>query len=319
MEFPAISMPVYARRIGYSECAFFGINHPDNAAYACRELWTYEQRQNIEHALLLAQGLIEEVLRYHLVPKWIAGESHLANDLYVCEMGYVIEPGVMTDTIIEAGSLLDYTMDPARGAVSGVSCNQSDIHLFLPGTDIEVQPSQLAVVGTDLYFSVPWCRLKAEAYFDQEVEYDDVLTWGTDSLDVRCVTNDSTTQAKVRFRSGCDCAETVTDECIYIVDGRLGLVKVPGTCGCAMVELNYRSGLSSVPRQAEDAIIRLAHVNLPVEPCGCAVTQRMWEHDRMLPTWWTRDRIECPFGLENGAWQAYVYANNMRLVRGGLL
>ena len=51
----AISLTRYALRVGYMECAFFGVVHPDNAQYACRQLWTQAERDMIAWALAEAQ------------------------------------------------------------------------------------------------------------------------------------------------------------------------------------------------------------------------------------------------------------------------
>jgi len=58
---------------------------------------------------------------------------------------------------------------------------------------------------------------------------------------------------------------------------------------------------------------------MPEEPCGCEVAQRLWRRDRHVPEVLTRERINCPYGLSDGAWQAWRFTQSMKLVRGRVL
>jgi hypothetical protein len=56
----AVSLARYAAIVGYRETAFWGINHPDNALYACREVWSEAERQMVREALDQAQDMLEQ-------------------------------------------------------------------------------------------------------------------------------------------------------------------------------------------------------------------------------------------------------------------
>jgi hypothetical protein len=117
-------------------------------------------------------------------------------------------------------------------------------------------------------------------------------------------------------------------------NGELGILDVlPATysggewvtdasCLCSRperVRLNYKAGVTSLSYQAEDAILRLAHAKMPEEPCGCDVVQRLWKRDREVPKIVTSERLNNPFGLNDGAWIAWRFAMDLRKVRVGVL
>jgi hypothetical protein len=57
----AVSLPRYAQIIEYAEPAFFGVNHPDNHEFECREIWSHEQRIAVYRALQLSQSELEQL------------------------------------------------------------------------------------------------------------------------------------------------------------------------------------------------------------------------------------------------------------------
>lgn len=339
LEFSAVFLVDYAALIGYTECAFFGVNHPNNADYECRAIWTKAQRDMVAFALAEAQEEIEQDIRYHLTPRWITGERHEYRPVILAEWGYVIAGGVISDVMIQAGAAVNHATDPATVTVPGVTCAAASIHIFHAGTDTEIIPSALSVSALGvLTASIPWCRLVAPAYEDNPPEglvYADHATWIAGTVDVRCITNDTSTQATLIVPpSACctttPCTDTEYSACIHLRRPKLGSLSVrratysggawTGASFCyepAWVELNYYAGLQTLTKQARDTIIRLAHSKMPDEPCGCDVTQRLWKRDRNVPQVLTRERINCPFGMSDGAWTAWRFAQTMRLVRGG--
>jgi hypothetical protein len=340
VEFPALTLPRYAARIGYTECAFYGIHHPDNPTYACREMWTQDQRDEIWHQLLLAQGMIEEVIGYPLAARWITEDRQRYRRLIQARWANVIEAGVMSDVMVEEGAAVDHTGDPATvGPVAVGDYKADDLHLFYAGLDVEVPYSDVTIAAGNATFEVPRCRLVDPDYWVNPVtgwDYADVATWGAATVDVRAIVNDPSTNAVLRGPSWCDDCEDETDTgCIRIRDDRLGLLVVTPAnwddddeewnscaldCGCwDFVDLYYRAGAAQVSRIAEDTVMRLAHANMPTEPCGCDVTQRLWARDRTVPNVLTRDRLNCPFGISDGAWMAWRFATRQRIVKGGVL
>jgi hypothetical protein len=277
--------------------------------------------------LLQAQGQIEAVLGYPLTARWFTDERHRIGALVQAEQGYVIGGGVMLDTMIGNSVVPNYAADPATVTINGVTCALADIHVFHEDTDQEIVPTAATLVAGVLTLSIPWCRLVAPAYQDNPIDgwaYADVATWGAAHVDVRCLANSTATQA-VFTREECDgCAMETGDGCILVRNPKLGLLGVaPDSPACIgawqWVDVNYYAGLATVPRLAEDAVIRLAHANMPAEPCPCAVVLRMWQRDRLVPDVVTRERINCPFGGgTSGAWTAWMFANSQRLVRGSM-
>lgn len=347
VEFPAVTLARYAERIGYRDCAFWGVRNAGDDAFECRRVWTKSQRDMVEWALLEAQEEIEREIRYFLRPKWVTSERHTYGDPLLLDWGYVIEGGVVADTMVAADEPVDYSADPAIvGPLPVGTCALADLHLFHHDTDQEITPSDVSLSGGNVTFEIPWCRLVDPAYQDNPEngwDYSDVATWGANTVDVRCIANDPSTQGVLVWRHNCStvcasrgCSDYRRTACLYVRDSKLGIVDLTranyasgvwtatnecsNACCCdtpCWAEVSYHAGLTPITRQAEDTVIRLAHAKMPEEPCGCDVTQRLWRRDRQEPTVFTRERLNCPFGLSQGAWTAWRFAQTMRLVRGG--
>jgi hypothetical protein len=58
---------------------------------------------------------------------------------------------------------------------------------------------------------------------------------------------------------------------------------------------------------------------MPKEPCGCDPLRAMWQRDRLQLDTYTRERINCPYGTSEGAWIAWRWTENIKLVRGGIV
>ncbi len=342
MSEPAISLARYSQIVGYRDCAFWGVNSSADTDYACRRAWSQAERMEIDRYLREAQEELEREIRYFLAPSWVADEEHIYRYPLILRWGHIIEAGILSDTVLSAGEVPDYSGDPAIiGPVALGACPASDVHLYHAGTDVEITPSKTTVAGGNITFEVPLCRLVAETYWDNPEDgwdYADSATWRAATVDVRCRTTDPGTQASLLWRSAGNacrsCSGTTRTACVYIRRGELGIVDVTRatyaagtwtpastlcTCGCnpQWVRVSYRAGLQELGRQAEDAIVRLAHSKMPEEPCGCSVTQRLWKRDRNVPQTMTRERVNCPLGMSDGAWIAWRWAQVMRLVRGG--
>lgn len=346
----AVPLPRYAQLIGYAECAFFGIRHSSNTPYACREIWTKAQRDEILKYLQQAQAAIENILGYPLQPTWIAGEGGASvEDRFVDEQrlstplltrwGHVIEGGQRATALMASGANVDFTTEPATvGPFATTVTDATEVHVYLPGTDIEVHPSEIAIAGGLITLRIPRCRLVAEAWLDNPESgwsYADLSRF-TATVDVKRVYNDPSVNAElVKGTTSCGsvaCADTTLAACLYVRRPQIGAITVrPATyasgtwtasstaAGCACnydrVRLWYRAGVRQLDYDMEDAIVRLAHAMMPNEPCGCSVTQALWKRDRAQPEIATRERLNCPFGLNDGAWIAYQRASWARLIR----
>jgi len=80
------------------------------------------------------------------------------------------------------------------------------------------------------------------------------------------------------------------------------LYTVPDTVRCS-----YKSGLSSIPHELEDAVIRLAHTLMPDNPCpvGRDPQHHYWIRDRKVREIGLREYLNCPWGNMDGAWYAW--------------
>jgi hypothetical protein len=336
--FPAIKMSEYAALVGYSQCAFFGVNANDNN-YACRAIWSYAERDILQRALLEAQEELEGVIHYPLSARWFTNERHNWGNPIVAKWGHIIEGGVMVDTMIEAGATVDYTNDPAIITVDLGLCDPDNVHVFLPGTDIEIEIGSIALTpgSASVTYDIAIDHLDNPDIGWQYAQVDNGEHWGTNTVDVRCIANNPATQAVIISKSACcqtvPCSDDRDTGCIYVRNEELGFVDVtPATysggvwtrdcsvmCDCPKwVLLNYHAGETTLTRQQSDTLIRLAHSKMAVEPCGCDVTQRLWKRDRNIPDVLDAARLECPFGMSDGAWTAWKFATQFAIRRGGL-
>ena len=344
----AVTLPRYARIIGYTECAFFGVAHPANNRYECREIWLQHQRDEIEFYLAEAQEEIELVIDYPLKAKWFEEETPYSCPA-ITRWGNVIEAGIQAWSDLSLGLLVNHTTDPTVTTftpASIISSNQlSSIHVFYPGTDLEIIPSSITLDGDgDVVITIPRCRMVGYDSLENPEHgwnYDDEDNF-QDEIDVRLEYNDTSQQATLLWPHHCtdrcstsECSEGSQDACIYISNKEIGKVLVnaaeyrSGTwyivrSNCNIktpvkMNLYYKAGLTTLTRIAESTIVRLAHSKMPTEPCGCEITQRLWKRDRRIPDILTKDRLECPFGLSDGAWTAWKFAQAIALVRGDIL
>jgi hypothetical protein len=214
---------------------------------------------------------------------------------------------------------------------------KSQIRVFYPGTEQEITVkniafSQLASFSTEMILTITIPRARLVAY-DKLDNPPEGLIWDEDAnfqstVDVHRIYTDSSVQAKLIYQGNDDCtsfcAEHEDTACEYIEDREIGEIVIRkdafSTCDFnrrryTHILLNYKAGLVTPPRLAESTIMRLAHSMMPTEPCGCEITQRLWRRDRTIPQILTQERIECPFGLSDGAWVAWRWALGLELVR----
>jgi hypothetical protein len=341
----AIPLVRYARLIGYSECAFFGVSRPDNMRSSCRQLWTQEQRDDILYYLAEAQDEIEAVIQYPLQPTWFVDERHPVKCTIITVWGKIIAAGIRAESVISDDAVVDLTggmglsfsVNTTHPTVTIIydlgSIPLTELHVFYPDTDVEITPSDIDYdpLTHTLVITIPRCRLVEWSIRENDesgIEYTtDTNFQGT--VDVHRIYNDPSVQGKLHYK-GAPCTSFCTDSfdsvCEYIKNADIGAIQLDPSKNWSMCphqysysEVNYQAGLLQLTRQAESAIIRLAHSKMPVEPCGCDVTQRLWARDRNIPAVMTRERVECPFGMSDGAWTAWKWACGMELVRASVL
>jgi hypothetical protein len=85
------------------------------------------------------------------------------------------------------------------------------------------------------------------------------------------------------------------------------------------VRVYYKAGVTTLTKQAEDAIIHLAHAKMPRPSCGCGILRDKWDADRIVPDNMTAEQAACPFGQSVGAFLAWKFANAMKIYGLGVL
>lgn len=337
----AVTLPRYAQLIYYTECSFYGVRR-DTTPARCREIWVKVERDLIRKYLAEAQEELEQVIGYPLAPTWITDEQHPWKYPLLAEWGYVIEAGVRGKTTISADEAVSHLTDPAViGPVATTVTDEDEIKVYYPASlvedEIEIHPSDIDIVGGFVTIYVPRCRMVHPDEVDNArtgIDYTDLTNFLT-VVDVARVYNDPSTQGELVYPHGttnCSCGEETNDACIYVRNSRIGALDLmratysggawtPTSRSCACtptnVRVNYRAGMNPLTRQAEDAIIRLAHSKMPQEPCACDPVVNIWARDRNIPEVFSRERLNCPFGLADGAWMAWTFAQRMKLMRGG--
>jgi len=328
----SLTLARYAQIVRYNENAFFGINHPNNRDRDCRKIWEKLERNMIARYLGEAQAMIEQVLGYPLGQKWYTAEMHRNTRRFFTRWSYVQSLGVRAVTDIALGVALSHATDPATipATVTTVT-DDGEIHFYLPGTDIEVYPDSLILSGGTVTATFPRARLVLEASQDNPdtgLTYADTAPGGpyAQTVDIKRVYTDSTDVGGFVWPlgDGCEpeCGEDTEPACGYIRSNESGIVTLlpsdNDVCvwhGASEIRINYCAGKPMDP-VAEDAILHLAHALMPIEPCpGCDPLMMLWKSDRSIPGTITAERANSLFGVQDGAWRAWNYANKNRHVR----
>lgn len=347
----AVKLARYAQIIDFPECALFGVNYSGDDLSACQHIWSHQERVVMARYLNEAQIEIEQVTHYPLSPKWFANEQHR----YQCRSlktnwTKIIAAGTKAVSNIALAEPVNHATDPAIVTVLAVGAlDPNEVKVYHPGTDAEITPSSIDVTGGVLTIEIPRCRLVLAALENTPsdgLDYSDVGTCLTSfsfgnpgnfecEVDVKRVYNDTTNQGVLVYPhgKGCTCVTQCEsdedDACVWIRDSELGFVDARRealselTCACGNVpsyaKLNYYAGLLELNTQAEDAIVRLAHAKMPHPPCGCETVMQMWTRDRNIPQVLDSERLNCPFGLSDGSWVAWMFANAMETRRASVL
>jgi len=352
----AVTLPRYAQIIQTPECAFFGVHRDADADYECRGIWVKHYRDEIQRYLAEAQQEIEQEIGYFLMPRWIVGEAATDMPEYlidgqrygfpvVARWGYVVEAGIKATANIQLGAAVDHSADPAIvGPIVTTVTDTSEVKVYHPGTTVEIHPSAITILAGQMAITIPRCRMVKAALADNPsggLDYTDTNNFEA-TVDVVREYCDPSTNATLVWPHNCSsslctctCSEYTQDGCIYVRDARIGILDVlPAVYSSGawstsieaccvgepqLVRLNYRAGVKTLTRQQEDAIVRLAHAKMPEEPCGCEIAQRLWARDREVPKALTRERANCPFGMSDGAWAAWRFAQTFKLVEGMVL
>lgn len=340
--FSAVRLARYAQVLGISECYFFGVNN-SAAVTSCRVIWTLQQRNMVAKYLAEAQIEIENIVGYPVGKRWITELKRAYQCPALAQYAYVIQGGIMAVSDISLGEAVDNTTDPAIiGPIASTVTNDEEVKIYHPGTDIEIDPSAITISGGFITISIPRCRLVKVSLADNPdagLSYSNLANFDA-TVDVKRVYNDPSTNAVLTSNhnctlscSSCGCSDHTTTGCIYVTDPEVGAVEVHKAiyangawsrsiggnlcCNYDYMQLNYQAG-KALDYQMEDAIIRLAHSKMPVEPCGCDPAKNVWKRDREVPEVLTSERLNNPLGTAAGSWTAYKFALSMQVWRSGV-
>lgn len=345
----AVSLADYASLIHIDPCAFWGVYQDTLPNYACGAIWTEGERWEIALALAQAEAMIEDVVGYPLSPRWIVGrESEAENmddrwvdiarasDVILARWSHVIEPGIKAETTIASGASVHLTSDPAVvGPLTTSATKADEIHVYYPGTDREIEPSSVTFAGGNVTIEIPKCRLVGTSYLDNSSDgilYSTPGIWQT-TVDVKRIYNDPSTHAIISDEEAAINDVRSTTAQLTVMDGQIGrlwmfpAVYADGAWSRRRVScppgpyarLYYRAGIQRLDTVMKMAIIRLAHSLIPEQPCTCSVTAAYWKRDRNMPEVITRERAACPFGMSDGAWNAFNIARGRKTIRLGVL
>lgn len=343
-ETSALKLARYVQILGLDECGFWGVVSPSGTQRNCRTIWTLQQRSNVARSLAEAQVEIEQIVGYPVGLRWITELKREYRCPSLTKYGYVIQGGVRAVSVIAAGAAVNHATDPAVvGPIGTTVTDEDEIKVYHPGTDVEIDPSKITIAGGTVTIEIPRCRMVTTALANNPeagLSYSTISNFEA-TVDVKRVYNDPSTNANLYSNHQCNsicaqngCTDTSRTACIYVADPIIGRVEVlPGSYSSSWVagnanalccnswrymQLNYQAG-KLLDSQMEDTIIRLAHSKMAQEPCGCDPAKWMWMRDRNVPTVLTAERLNCPFGLSDGAYTAWKFALSMALGQGGTI
>ena len=331
---PAVPLPRYAQIIGLDECDFWSVVNRNVYRQSSGCNWTQENRRLVLHHLIEAQSEIENILHYPVTPRWVEDRLMYGRSLNVLN-GKIIAAGKQATSVVELAASVTTTTDPSVITVATTLTDASEIVIYHAGTTAQIYPSEITFLSGTMTIKVPRCRTVKPQYIDlPTIDYND-LSMFADEVDVMRIYNDPTDHGYAYWLRSENGYHT-EDQSLFleIQSHDLGLVKPHYSiysggmfkmaapkyhCTPTGILLRYYAGLTSVPNVIEDAIVRLAHSRMPDEPCGCDLSKRMWARDRAIPEMLSRERLNCPFGLADGAWVAWQISYKERMVRIGVM
>lgn len=349
----AVPLHRYAALIGYDEPAFWGVRYDGQEERACNGFWDEARRMQIANALNEAQWDIERIVGYPLCPTWVTGDWNDGDGsgrwsdtqpyvgCHISRHPMVIAPGVRGETDLALSAAVNCTNDPAViGPIATTITDIREVQVFYAGTDRRIYPSSITISGGNLFVRIPRCRLvlRSLSSLRTGIEYTNLNNFAS-TVDVKRIYNDPSTHALLLQPHACSyecstngCSAYTQTACMYFTNPRLGFLKVEpatysggtwtrnaGACGrsYSLVQLNYYCGMRVLSKDAEMAIVRLAHNKVAESLCSCDTFTTMWKFDRETPRGnLTRSLQNMPFGISAGARYAFNVAKRLKIFRG---
>lgn len=355
----AVTLARYAQKIRFDECSFWGVrNDTVTNRGSCLDIWTLEQREQIAYYLSESQVELEDVIGFPMQPTYVVGaitgdtfgdwrfvDQQPFYPMLNTKWNRVIEPGVKAAYLAGDSVAVSHVSDPAvivHMAIPGITAEQ--VKIYHEDSNIQITPSTVTVSTLGLItVNVPRCRTVLPSLADnpeEGLDYSDLANFAS-AVDIVIECTDPSTQAVLLTDHSCSatcasmgCQQYTYNGCIVVEEPDTGGVRLSRgtytggqwirTTNCSVgayssVQLNYLAGVRVLSPQMEDAIVRLAHSKMPTSPCGCNPANWMWARDRNTPETLTRERVNNPFGMSDGAWVAYRFAQSMRVQRAGVI
>lgn len=348
----AVTLPRYAQIVQVCECHLWGVHNPSSPCYDCDLLYTPQQRNLITRYLEEAQQEIEDVVEYPLSPRWFTERYRFnSSGKLILNRGKILDVGAMKTVSVFANKPLTVGTDTSTFILYGWpdGVNKEDIQVFHHNTNTMIVPSNVAYHATldRAAFTLPRCRTVKPEVYQNTLPVNGVPYQNNDyfaeRVSVKAVQCDKKNQVTLVWSehssNGCNISEETTEAktqpaILTIEHAELGVVSVtPAKADDngnliatnkldygsypTYVDVNYKAGMPDPTLQIEEVVVRLAHSKLPETFCaGCSSWSTFHRNATMLPTVFTRERLNCPFGLSNGAWTAWIFAQSCKLIRG---
>lgn len=340
---PNLTLDRYREIMNLPICMFNGVENPDESLHGCDYIWAQWYRDELARNLRQAEDMLSTQLGFTLGREYQVDGQEPWTDPHRLEWGYIVGGGIQGLTEIALADLVaqDFTTDPATITVaqSHFPGGTSEIYLIETYSGLEIVPDRIDTSGANYIIYIDQCKLIEWDNLRNQVTpitYDATFPGATwlkfADLTLYREYLDDSTQATITYGPWCDCAcagtacaGTSYTACVYVIDAEISKVRVQmanysgGAWACALpslcsgcyegdqVTVRYLAGTTSIPGY-EQAIIRLAHSTMLWEPCGCAAFDYAWHRDRQVPPVLTTERINCPFGMTDGAWYAWQWA-----------
>lgn len=344
---PYFSLDDYQAWFNLPVCAFNGVENSDETVSGCDHIWSQWERDMLARALARAENTLANQVGYYYGERFLTDTDLPWTDPVQLKYHFVTDIGAKTQTAITP-TVSDFTTDPASITIAQTSLpsGTGELKILETATNLEIHPDRIDEIGADYVIYISQCKLIDWEYIRSQetnnpVEYNATFpaaTWlKLADLSVYRETCDNGDQATITFGPSCACGLCGTagtgseyTGVGYIQDYEISRIRIqladydsvddewtcsyPELWGCydgSKASIHYKAGTTDVPGY-DAAILALAHTYMVVEPCGCALFKLWVQRDQRIPTTLTAERINCPFGESDGAWQAWQWVENNR-------
>lgn len=335
----ALPLSAYCKRLTISELDFWGVYRGTTMDPPSR-YWLGTERRMLAETIDVAAGLMGEYMNVHLVPTWTdkPEEKQWAGNPHQLGWSRFIVGGQRATSTYQAAAAIDYVTVPDYGIVTvahGGVGQASEVQAWYDDTQYPIEYGAITFGAADIVLQFPKQRLVCPVAMATRVNDNRGLAWELatnflTTLTVGRVYNDPSVNAKfVSKGCNCDCGSTCQrcsqDGCIVSSVPQVGTVNIyPGSyddgwarASCLIstpdtVQCYYQSGLSSLPANLKDALIRLTHSLMPSMACPVSREPQhsFWKRDVEIREIGAREYLNCPWGNKSGAWWAWNIASN---------